>query len=105
MAFTRAELIFYAYCILMNLMGIIAMKIDKKKAKNKKWRISENSLISIAIFGGSVGILFGMIFFKHKLNKNKFKFGVPTIYLLEKLAFIIVIHMQIDIDIIGKFIG
>lgn len=105
MIYTRAELIFYVYMILMNIIGIMVMYLDKRKAKNKKWRISENSLIFIAIFGGSIGILFGMIFFKHKLNKSKFKYGVPFIYVIQKLVTIMITHMSFHIGLLENLIG
>lgn len=59
--------------------------IDKYKAKNKKWRISENTLILMAIFGGSVGALVGMYGFRHKTKKLKFTVGIPCILIIQVL--------------------
>lgn len=55
------------------------MYIDKKRAINHKWRISEQSLLLLAIIGGSIGIYGGMHFFRHKTKHAKFTIGLPII--------------------------
>lgn len=81
---SRAEWIGLLYLLIINLIALGAMRKDKFKAKNSKWRISENSLIFLAVFGGSFGELLGMLWFKHKTNKKKFYLGIPLIYLLQR---------------------
>lgn len=61
------------------------MYTDKKRAKEKKWRISENILLFIAIILGSIGILMGMKIFRHKTKHFKFTFGIPTIMITQIL--------------------
>ena len=46
---------------------------DKFKAKNKKRRISNKTLFSLCIIGGSIGGLFGMYLFHHKTKKAQDK--------------------------------
>lgn len=92
MILSKLELVFYTYIILMNLIALLLMYIDKNKAKKKRWRISENLLISIGMFGGSFGILVGMIFYRHKISKSKFKYGVPVIYLIQRMLIILITH-------------
>lgn len=53
------------------------MHEDKKKAKKHQWRISESKLMFISLIFGSLGILLGMIFFRHKTKHAKFVMGVP----------------------------
>ena len=48
------------YIISINLIGIILMFLDKRKAVKNKWRISENTLMLTALIGGALGILIGM---------------------------------------------
>lgn len=67
----------YAYLVIINAVGFLIMLIDKRKAQKNLWRISELSLMSIAVFGGSVGILLGMYAFRHKTKHLKFTMGVP----------------------------
>lgn len=45
----------------MNLAGFIIMGVDKAKARKRKYRISERTLWMLAVFGGSVGVMGGMM--------------------------------------------
>ena len=47
-------LTFYILCI--NVVTLIVYGIDKYKAKKAKWRISEATLLLLAILGGSIGL-------------------------------------------------
>lgn len=59
------------------------MFLDKQKAKKHKWRIPENTLMLVAIIGGSIGSIIGMQTFRHKTKHIKFKFGIPIILILQ----------------------
>ena len=54
------------------------------KAEKNQWRISENTFIISGLLGGSIGILIGMVMFKHKLSKKKFYIGIPFMLILNK---------------------
>lgn len=71
------------YLLIINLIGILIMYIDKRKAKYGKWRIPEKTLLIIALLGGSVGTIIGMYAFRHKTQKLKFVLGFPTILIAE----------------------
>lgn len=60
------------YILIINLVGFMAMGIDKLKAKKDWWRIPEGSLLMIAILGGGIGSIIGMYIFRHKTKKLKF---------------------------------
>lgn len=74
---------FIIYLIVINLIGILAMYLDKKKAKYGRWRIPEKTLILIGLLGGSIGCIIGMYTFRHKTQKIKFFLGYPTILISE----------------------
>ena len=71
------------YFLIINLIGFLAMAIDKWKAKNNAWRIPENTLFSITVLGGGIGTIAGMYVFRHKTKKPKFTIGMPVILVLE----------------------
>ncbi len=73
----------YIYIFLINILGFLLMYIDKQNAINNKWRISETSLLSLSIVGGSIGIYIGMNKFRHKTKHNKFKIGIPIIIFIQ----------------------
>lgn len=75
-----------AYLIVINLVTLFAFIIDKKKAKRSKWRIPEATLLGLAVLGGSIGAWLGMRLWRHKTLHNKFRFGIPLIFLAQLAA-------------------
>lgn len=65
------ELLLLYFCV--NVFSFIVMMLDKWFAVKHKWRISEFFLLSTAVLGGSVGMVLGMVAFRHKLSKLKFR--------------------------------
>lgn len=70
---------FLAYITVMSIVLCIFMYIDKSRARNHEWRISEKSLFTLAILGGACGGVLGMYLFRHKTKHNSFAFGFPII--------------------------
>lgn len=66
------------YLIAVNVAAWIMYGLDKWKARSGKWRISERTLLIVALIGGSVGALTGMLMFRHKTKKPKFVVGIPV---------------------------
>ena len=71
------------YLIVMNVLTFIVYGIDKQKAKRGNWRISEKTLMMLAVFGGSIGAWIGMQVFRHKTKHLLFVIGVPLIFFVE----------------------
>lgn len=71
------------YLIVINIIGFLAMFIDKRKAKRGSWRIQEKTLFGICILGGGIGTIAGMYAFRHKTQKLTFTLGMPAIVILE----------------------
>ena len=70
------------YLLIINLVAFYLYWSDKRKAKKGKWRIPENTLLLVALIGGSVGALAGMYIFRHKTKHWKFKILVPLFLIL-----------------------
>lgn len=79
------------YFIVINIVGFIAMFIDKRRAKKGDWRIKEGALFMITLLGGGIGTICGMYTFRHKTKKLKFTIGLPTIFLMEVVLIIYLI--------------
>lgn len=75
------------YLIVINVVTFLVYGIDKWKAQQSKWRISEATLLLLAIIGGSVGAWLGMKTWHYKTMHKKFKYGLPLI-LLAQIALI-----------------
>jgi uncharacterized membrane protein YsdA (DUF1294 family) len=70
----------------INVVTFFVYGIDKWKAKKGKWRISETTLLILAIIGGSIGAWLGIKVWHHKTMHKKFKYGVPAIIVLQLIA-------------------
>ena len=67
------------YLVAINVVTFFMYGIDKWKAKRSKWRISEATLLGLAVIGGSIGAWLGMRVWHHKTMHKKFLFGIPLI--------------------------
>lgn len=69
--------------VVINLLTFLVYGIDKWRAIHGRWRISEATLLLLAILGGSIGALLGMQIWHHKTHHKKFKYGVPLILIIQ----------------------
>ena len=71
------------YLLAVNIATFFLYGIDKYKAKKGQWRISEATLLLMAVIGGSIGAWAGMRLWHHKTMHKKFKYGIPVIIILQ----------------------
>lgn len=76
------------YLVAINVVTFFMYGIDKWKAKRSKWRISEATLLGLAVIGGSIGAWLGMRVWHHKTMHKKFQFGIPLI-IVAQIALVI----------------
>ena len=79
------------YLILMNAAAFLLMHTDKQKAKKKKRRIPEVTLLASAALGGSIGAVLGMYTFRHKTKHPTFTVGIPIILVLQVMLAILLV--------------
>ena len=82
------------YLLAINTVAFIVYGIDKYKAKKAKWRISEATLLLLAVLGGSIGAWMGMKVWHHKTMHKKFKYGIPAILLIQ-IALMTYLHVNL----------
>ena len=75
--------IILGYLLAVNITSFLLYGIDKYKAKKGQWRISEATLLLMAVIGGSIGAWAGMRLWHHKTMHKKFKYGIPVIIILQ----------------------
>lgn len=78
------------YLFIVNLLALSLFGYDKHCAINKKWRISENTLIASAAIGGSLGAYIGMISFRHKTQHKLFQVCVPLLLIIQTIILLII---------------
>ena len=79
------------YLLAINIVSLFLYGIDKYKAKKNKWRISEATLLMMAVIGGSIGAWIGMRLWHHKTMHKKFKYGIPIIFILQ-VCLVVYLH-------------
>ena len=67
---------FLALFLLFNLFTFFVFGYDKYLSRRNRPRISERTLIRLALFGGSVGAVFAQKIFRHKTQKYRYLFWV-----------------------------
>lgn len=80
-----------AYLFIINAIGLLIMRKDKRKAIRNQYRIPEYVLLLIALLGGSIGSYAGMKLFRHKTRKPLFSLGLPLIISLQIILAVIII--------------
>lgn len=70
----------------INLLAFAAFGIDKRMAEAGSRRLSESSLLSLALFGGSPGAYAGRHVFRHKTRKQPFSNHLFAIVVLQLMA-------------------
>ena len=80
---SEIQKIIIIYLTSINVVTFFAYGIDKWKAKRSKWRISEATLLGMAVIGGSIGAWLGMRVWHHKTMHKKFQLGIPLILIIQ----------------------
>src|SRR5690554_2650792 len=67
------------YMLLINALGFAFMLFDKQSAIKRKRRIPEKLLFLFSLLGGSIGVFWGMMFFRHKTKHLMFTLLIPIL--------------------------
>lgn len=67
------------YIVFINLLTFIVLSIDKWKATNRQWRISENYLLILSSIGGIFSAWFAMIIIRHKIKDTRFLLKIRAV--------------------------
>ena len=87
--------IILGFLLAVNIATFLLYGIDKYKAKKGRWRISEATLLVMAVIGGSIGAWAGMRLWHHKTMHKKFKYGIPIIIIIQ-VALAVYLPTNID---------
>ena len=83
------------YLVIINILGFLAMGIDKERAQKKRWRIPEKTLFAMAILGGGLGTWLGMYMFRHKTKHDYFVKVISVVMIIQvALLFVFLWRMQ-----------
>jgi uncharacterized membrane protein YsdA (DUF1294 family) len=81
----------------INLFSLILFGIDKLNSTKERKRVPELSFYFFSLIGGVIGVLLGIVLFRHKL-KNKLFLGIElSLFLVWAIALFFIIK---NLDII-----
>lgn len=86
----------FAFVVIMNIIGFVLIKTDKKRLLSKKPRIREVLLFVIAGLGGGVGELLSMAIFRHKTYKWYFKLFMPIIAIINIIVTSLLLYLMFE---------
>ena len=69
---TLSQVILASYLV-MSVLAILAYAVDKHAAQTGAYRISEQTLLLLGLFGGWPGALLAQRLFRHKTVKRSFQ--------------------------------
>lgn len=84
---------FYLLVIIaMSAISFLLYASDKSRAKKKRRRIRESTLLSIGFFGGAIGALLAMKLFRHK-TKHTYFWIINVLGLVLQIALAVIIYL------------
>lgn len=82
----KLSAVLLGYLVIINLLAFFSCMIDKRRAKKRRYRISEHTLLFLSAIGGALGMLLAMRRFRHKTLHKKFTVLVPIFLILQLIA-------------------
>ena len=83
-------IIFIVYILVINLIAFLLTYYDKKASKIGLRRVKENTLMLIALLGGSAAMYITMKMIHHKTRVSLFMVGLPFIFVVEMILVIFI---------------
>ena len=84
---------FLIWIAALSVIALLLYAIDKRKAKKKRWRIPEKTLLLLGFLGGAAGALLGMILVRHK-TKHWYFWAVNLVGLLWQAALLVFLYVK-----------
>lgn len=84
--------ILLVYLAAVNLAGMLAVFLDKWRAKREAWRIRERTFFLFALLGGTPGVYAAMRLVRHKTLHKRFMWGLPAIFVLQTVLICVAAH-------------
>ncbi|NRB21034.1 MAG: DUF1294 domain-containing protein [Rhodobacteraceae bacterium] len=79
-------LVVLLYLLAINTLTLALFALDKYRARHRRWRISEQSLLLVCLLGGTPGAYWARKRFRHKTRKQPFSSHLQMIAVLQILA-------------------
>lgn len=79
------------FIVAMNIFSFILYYVDKRRAINRRFRISEKTLLLSSFALGGIGAWLGMTVFRHKTQHKLFIYSLPVAAILTVIILVLVV--------------
>ena len=79
----------------LNLLVFSIYFMDKQAARHGRWRISERTLLTLALIGGSLGALAAQQLLRHKTRKEPFRSILAAILILHGALIAVLVFLPL----------
>jgi len=79
MSFAASGDFIWQYGFVITLVGMIAMAANRSYGASKAWKISDVTLLLLALIGAGPGELLYMLLFRYKWNNRLFAVAIPLL--------------------------
>lgn len=90
-----------AYVLFVNFVTFIMFYVDKLEHRRHRHArgVSTHLFMTLAIFGGSLGELLGMLIFHHKMHHKEYLIFIPLILVIQIILAIVILSMYFNTDV------
>ena len=98
---TKELLLAAAYVLFINFVTLIMFYVDKQEYRRHRHPhgISTHIFMTLAILGGSLGELLGMLFFRHKRHHKEYLIFLPIIFVIQVIIAAVILHMYFSTSV------
>ena len=93
------------YLVVTNLLAFGLFWFDKWMAHVQGWRVPELILWLLMLFGGSIGGLVAMTWFRHKTKKTSFQLVAWLIVLIQMMVITLYLTGERSFTTLGEWIA
>ena len=92
-----------AAAVFLNVASFAAFAWDKRCAVRQSWRVPERTLLTLALFGGSIGAVCGQLLLRHKTRKEPFRTILRLIVGMQTVVLIVLLVPQSREAVLSSF--
>ncbi len=79
----------------INVMGLLVCGFDKRQAVKRRFRVPGKVIVAVALTGGALGVLLGLLAFRHKVKTGHFFIQIAAILLVQALAVYFAVYLKV----------
>ena len=84
-----------AWLATVNVMAFLICGFDKGQAVKKRFRVPGKVIIALALTGGALGVLLGLLAFHHKVKTGHFVIQIAAILLAQALGVYFAVYFKV----------